>query len=144
MKLREDFSSITNSQYLLGIFQEPDFNVGQTGIACAHRAYSLNPCCPIEMSAVVEMFFLIALDNTVATIHMWLLAKIPSLTKFYSGSPEFSNQVSTFRLLWSSLNCPILAIILLSWFSHNLPSSISDHPQYLIRFAIYHQPQVDV
>lgn len=58
-----------------------------------------------------------------------------SLTKLQPGSSEHPSQVEfSFELLCLPLHCPILAKLLLSQFRQNLPPSISEHPQYLIKF----------
>lgn len=67
-----------------------------------------------------------------------MLTKIPLLTKSYSGSPESFNQTLTYELLCSSLHCPILARILLSWLSENPQSFTSDHSLHWIGFLILH------
>lgn len=73
-------------------------------------------------------------------LSQFVFTKILSLTKLCSGSPEFFNSASTFRLFCLSLHFPILAKVLLRWFSQNLPS---DHPRYLTRFFVRHNPPGD-
>lgn len=55
------------------------------------------------------------------------------MTKLKSSSSDLCfNQPSTLGLPCSSQHCPILVRVLLSWFSQNPPSSVSDHLQCLI------------
>lgn len=71
---------------------------------------------------------------------LFLVTKILSFTKFYSGSELFCNKVSNSGLLYFPLYCPISARILLNQFSQNSSLWITDHPWYLIGFLIFHHP----
>ena len=81
------------------------------------------------------VFFLVVLF---VFVFLQSLTKILSLTKLYSGSFElFSNEALTFGLPCLSPHCPILPRIL-SPFNKRPPPLISDQPQSLIKFLIFH------
>lgn len=59
-------------------------------------------------------------------------------------SELFFNYVSTYGLVCASRHHLILATLLLSEFSQNPPDSVPDHPSYVSRFLILHDPPGDV